>query len=376
MRILQAYKVYPPDVHGGISEVMTQIAGLRAYADEVRILVARDRGFSKRYVHEQTPVEAVASLGQIMSMPIAPAFPFALKRAARDCDVLALHTPFPLNDLGLLLGVPDDVAVVLHWHSEITGARARLPFIESMLRNTVRRSDRIIVTDRTMIEASPVLSKLADKCEVVPYGLDVAFWSVIGKDEETEILRIKAQHPRLVISIGRLVPYKGYPVLLEAMQHVDGELMIIGEGSDGARLKQYAERLGLANRVHFKGYLPREEIRRCLHSSRLFVLASISKAEAFGLVQIEAMAAGLPVVNTNLKTAVPLIARHEMEALTVEPGNARALANAINQLLDDPDLSARLGRNGNLRAQVTYSSGAFLTSVRKVYEDARRARAK
>jgi rhamnosyl/mannosyltransferase len=374
LRILQTYKVYPPDVHGGISEVMARISQLRGMSHDVRILVARDRGLPRHYLQDGTPVHAVGSLGQLMSMPIAPGFPFALKRATEECDVLALHGPFPLNDFSLLFGVPEHVAVVLHWHSEIAGARGQLPFIESMLRNSVARADRIVVTDEAMIHASPFLSKVTGKCDVVPYGVDVDFWSTINRDEETEIARIRARHPRTIISIGRLVPYKGYPVLLEAMQQVDGELILIGEGSQGDALKAQAKRLGLADRVHFKGYLSRAEMKLYLHAARVFVLPSISEAEGFGIVQVEAMASGLPVINTNLNTTVPLIARHEIEGLTVEVGNAQALASAIKRLLDDSDLSARLAANGRQRAQATYSNAAFLRGMQDVYQRARDAR--
>jgi glycosyltransferase involved in cell wall biosynthesis len=376
LRILQTYKVYPPDVHGGISEVMARISQLRTMSHDVRILVARDRGLARRYLYDDTPVEAVASLGQLMSMPIAPGFPFALKRAMQECDVLALHVPFPLNDFSLLFGIPETVAVVLHWHSEIAGARSQLPFIESMLRNTVRRADRIVVTDAAMIHASPFLSKVADKCDVVPYGVDVAFWSAVDLDDEAAIDRIRTQHPRMVISIGRLVPYKGYPVLLEAMQQVDAELVLIGEGSQGESLKAQAKRLGLDGRVHFKGYLSRAEMKRHLHAARVFVLPSISEAEGFGIVQVEAMASGLPVINTNLNTTVPLIARHEIEGLTVEVGDAPALAKAINRLIGDDELSARLAANGRRRAETTYSNSAFLTRMQDVYQRACHARSR
>jgi rhamnosyl/mannosyltransferase len=374
LRILQTYKVYPPDVHGGISEVMARISQLRTMSHDVRILVARDRGWARRYVHDDTPVEAVASLGQLMSMPIAPGFPFALKRATRNCDVLALHVPFPLSDFALLFGVPENLGVVLHWHSEIAGARSQLPFIETMLRKTVQRSDRIVVTDQAMIHASPFLSKVADKCDVVPYGVDVDFWSKLSSDEEAEIARIRAQHPRLVISIGRLVPYKGYPVLIEAMRQVDAELVLIGEGSQGESLKTQARQLGLDDRVHFKGYLSRAQMKLYLHAARLFVLPSISEAEGFGIVQVEAMASGLPVINTNLNTTVPLIARHESEGLTVEVGDAQALAQAINRLLGDPALAARLADNGRRRAQASYSNEAFVKGMQEVYRKACLAR--
>jgi rhamnosyl/mannosyltransferase len=113
-----------------------------------------------------------------------------------------------------------------------------------------------------------------------------------------------------------------------------------------------------------------------LHAAQVFVLPSISEAEGFGIVQVEAMASGLPVINTNLNTTVPLIARHEIEGLTVEVGNAPALASAINRLLGDSALSARLAANGRQRAQSTYSNAAFLKGMQDVYQracDARRS---
>lgn len=370
MRVLQAYKVYRPDVDGGIPEVIAQLSELRSQDDEVAILVARDKGRFRRFVHDGTPVTAVSSFGQLMSMPIAPSFPFELRRELHRFDVLAAHAPFPLNDLGLALGVPDHVALVVHWHAEIVGRGLAKTVLEPFMKQTLQRADRIIVSAEPMIAGSPLLHKHAGKCVVIPYGIDVEYWSRLDNQQRRQAEAITKRCPRLIVSVGRLVPYKGYPFLLEAMKAVDGELVIIGEGVERERLWNLAKALGVADRVTLKGFVERDEIKQILHAARLFVLPSVSSAEAFGIVQIEAMAAGLPVVNTWLPTAVPIIARDGIEGLTVKPGDAGALARAINNVLNDETVASRMAAAARTRSAEEFSRAAFLTRVRKVYQDA------
>jgi rhamnosyl/mannosyltransferase len=107
-----------------------------------------------------------------------------------------------------------------------------------------------------------------------------------------------------------------------------------------------------------------------LHAAKAFVLPSVTTAEAFGIVQIEAMAAGLPVVNTSLPTAVPTIARNDREGFTVAPHDSGALAVAINRLLNDPTLAGRFGAAGRARVDAEYSEAVFLHRIRQVYIDA------
>lgn len=372
MRLLQAYKVYRPDADGGVPEVISQLTALRECGDDIRILVARSRGLSRRYVADDTPVTAVGSLGELLSMPLAPTFPLELWRAARACDVLALHSPFPLNDLGLLLGVPDRVAVVVHWHAQVPEFGLATSLVTPFVRRTLERADRIIVSDKSLVAGE--LAPFDEKCVAIPYGIDVAYWSSLDDRQTSEAEQLRSKYPRLIVSTGRLVPYKGYPVLLQAMQDVDGELIIIGEGREYERLLAMARELGVADRVTFKGYLSRDDLKVHLHAAQLFALASISTAEAFGIVQIEAMASSLPVVNTDLPTAVPEIARDGIEGLTVTPGNPKALGAAIRRLLDDEETRTRMRHAALARAQDEYSQARFLERIRQVYSDALRAR--
>ncbi|KIZ45457.1 glycosyl transferase family 1 [Rhodopseudomonas palustris] len=370
MRVLHAYKVYRPDAEGGIPEVISQLAELRSLGDHCAVLTARSRGFGREFELAGVEVHAVGSFGQLLSMPIAPQFPFRLRRRARRVDVLALHAPFPLNDLGVALGIPEDAALVVHWHAEILGRKTVMKFLAPVIRHTLARADRIIVSDQSIIDGSTFLAPHAAKCLVVPYGIEPDEWSSLDQAEQQRAEVLRGQYPRLVVSMGRLVPYKGYPQLLHALQRTDAHLVIIGEGSEKAALLQLADELGVADRLTLTGFLPRPDMKVYLHAANAFVLPSVTAAEAFGLVQIEAMAAGLPVVNTWLPTAVPKIARDGVEGLTVEPNDPAALAKAINRLLDDRPFAARLAAAGRQRVAAEYSKSLFLRRIRSIYADA------
>ena len=106
LRVLHAYKVFPPDVVGGITEVIAYIAKGMAPRHESSLLVARSRGWGRRYTFDSLPVEALFSFGTLLSTPIAPSFPFVLAKRSRQAALVALHHPFPLNDIGVALGLP------------------------------------------------------------------------------------------------------------------------------------------------------------------------------------------------------------------------------------------------------------------------------
>jgi glycosyltransferase involved in cell wall biosynthesis len=176
------------------------------------------------------------------------------------------------------------------------------------------------------------------------------------------------------VALGRLVGYKGYDVLVRAMQTIDGHVTIVGEGPLLAELQQLATALGVSNRIRFAGRLTRSEIKQLFYSARAFAFPSVTEAEAFGIVQIEAMAVGLPIVNTHLATTVPLVARHDREALTVPPNDPHALSQALGRILDEPALAERLGAAGRERAKSEFDQAVFRARMATIYEEAVLAR--
>jgi glycosyltransferase involved in cell wall biosynthesis len=369
VRVLHAYKIYKPDVEGGVPEVISGLTRDAPSGLQSSILVARSQGLGRNYSVDNVPVTASSSLGTLFSMPIAPLYPGTLVWRSHRVELIVHHTPFPLTDLATV-GLASRVAFVIHWHAEIISRNFFKSVLAPAIHRALRRADKIIVSHPVMIDRSEFLQPYRAKCTAVPYGADIAYWDTLTPLQQLAVNRLREQFPRLVIAIGRLVDYKGYSVLLHALKGLDAQLVIIGDGQLLSELKALAHELGIASRVVFAGRLDREEVKQYLHAARVMALASVSPAEAFGLVQIEAMAAGRPVVNTELPTAVPFVARHEIEALTVAPGDPDALRGALSRLMNDEALAKRLGSAGRLRASFEYSQELFRHRNFAIYEAA------
>jgi glycosyltransferase involved in cell wall biosynthesis len=168
---------------------------------------------------------------------------------------------------------------------------------------------------------------------------------------------------------GRLEPVKGIPVLLEAMamlaeRHPEVELQLAGVGSREQEYRAIAARLGLAGQVTFLGRTPRAEMADRFAESDLFVLPSLH--EGFPIVLLEAWAAGLPAVLTNVG-AVPDVCVDGQDALVVEPGDAAGLAKALERAVGDGDLRGRLGANGRAKVESTYNYGSTTQALEAIY---------
>ena len=369
MRILHAFKIYRPEIEGGVPEIMGILTSSDGPDDHSSILVARRFGLGRNSDVSGVPVKSVTSFGNIFSMPVAPTFPFALAWAARKANLVALHAPFPLNDVGLLFGIPASVGLVVHWHSDIVGQRPMLPLVAPFIRHTLIRADRIIVSNSSIVSLSPFLKSHVDKCVVIPFGVDPGYWARLNQDEQAEVERIRSAHRRLVVATGRLVHYKGFHVLIRALREVDATAVIIGEGPQAVPLRRLAEQLGVADRVEFVGNVARDRLKIFLHAARVFAFPSITSAETFGIAQLEAMAVGVPIVNTALPTGVPLVARDGCEALTVIADDASALAAGVSRVLGDPTLAEKLGRAGRQRIKEDFLQHSFIRKVKAVYDD-------
>jgi len=171
---------------------------------------------------------------------------------------------------------------------------------------------------------------------------------------------------RILLAVGRLVYYKGFNYLIEAMSGVDGRLLIIGEGPLRAKLERLAADHGVHERVVFLGRVP--DATPYYHACDVFVLPSIARSEAFGIVQLEAMAAGKPVINTRLDSGVPFVSLHDATGLTVPPGDPKALASAANRLLDDLELRSFYGEAGRVRVRTLFGVEPMASRTLEIYD--------
>jgi rhamnosyl/mannosyltransferase len=199
---------------------------------------------------------------------------------------------------------------------------------------------------------------------VIPFGFDPErFAGVPGPAPGREA--------PVVLFVGRLVEYKGVDVLLRALaglEHV--RAVLVGDGPRRVALEELAADLGLGGgRVTFAGEVTDEQMARFYAACDLFVLPSVTRAEAFGVVQLEAMAAGKAVVSTSVPTGVPWVNQHERTGLVVPPGDVPALRAAIRRLLADPDLRARMGREGRARVARDFTPARMIQQMLALYRE-------
>ncbi|MBN1628323.1 MAG: glycosyltransferase, partial [Thermoleophilia bacterium] len=183
---------------------------------------------------------------------------------------------------------------------------------------------------------------------------------------------LRAAHSgrKIVLFVGRLVYYKGVDVLVRAMADVDADLVLIGGGPLEDELHELAAQSGIASRVTFIPPQDDDELCAWYHAADVFCLPSVARSEAFGLVQIEAHAAGTPVVSTDLPTGVPYANLDGVTGLIVPPRDDSALAAALSRLLSDDDLRARLGAQAQARALVEFTIPRMVSGTVDVYMEA------
>lgn len=361
--ILEVNKAYYPHV-GGIESLVRQYSEeLGQLGAEVRTLVCRDgRG---KTMHERingVEVTRAGSLGTYFSCPLSFSFMLLFRKMAKTADAVHINVPFPLADAALLLsGYKGKVAV--SWHSDIVKQKKLMLFYRPFMMYLLKRADIIFVATEGHIDSSDVLPQFREKCRLLPYGITPGdYLSIERRPVLTERLRDK--NAVKVFFTGRLVYYKGVDVLLRAFRMVrDCELFIAGTGQLEESLKKYARTHGLSEKVHFLGFLPDDELKQAYADCDIFVLPSVAKSEAFGIVQLEAMIYGKPVINTRLPSGVPFVSVHGETGITVPPSSPKALAAAINKLAAEPTLREKLGKNATVRVRRHFSEKEIIGSL-------------
>ncbi|HKP77290.1 MAG TPA: glycosyltransferase [Longimicrobiaceae bacterium] len=341
LKVLHVGKFYPPHL-GGIESHVELLARATAPEADVEVVVSNDGPRTVREVVDGIPVTRIGVKLNLSSASFGPGMAKVIRAA--DADVVHFHHPNPPAVLSYLAAKPRG-ALVVTYHSDIVRQRVLGPLISPLLRHFLGRADAIIASSPQYAATSAMLRRHAERVRVIPFGIDAAELATVDADE---VRRLRERYgPRIVLGAGRLVYYKGFEYLVRAMTHVDAHLLIAGEGPLRAGLERAAAEAGVAHRVTLLGRVP--DLRPLYHAASVFAFPSVARSEAFGIVQMEAMACGLPVVNTALDSGVPFVSPHQETGLTVPPENVDALAVALNQLFADDALRARLGAAGRAR---------------------------
>jgi rhamnosyl/mannosyltransferase len=360
LRILHLGKYYPP-VKGGIETVVETLCRGEARWVDSSALVLNEGSQTTIERRDGVDVTRVGAVARVGAVSLAPSLPLWLAKA--EADVLVLHEPNPLALVAYALARPR-MPLVVWYHSEVIRSawKYRL-FYEPVLEFALRRAARIVVASPPMRDV-PALARHREKCVVVPFGLEVERYRRARERVET---MATTSRPTFLF-VGRLVGYKGVDVLLKALPGLDANIAIVGNGPLRPSLEGMARDLGIADRVRFLGEVSGDELLQWYRACDAFVLPSVTRQEAFGMVQLEAMLHGRPVISTELGTGVSWVNQHERTGLVVRPGDVADLRRALQRLIDEPNLRFELGAAARTRVLSHFTAEKMCSATYTLYQ--------
>lgn len=363
MKILHIYKDYFP-VLGGMENHIRWLAEAQAAAGhEVTVLVTHPQHRTTDNVEHGVRVIRAARLTTVASTPLSLAMP-RLLRAQRP-DIAHLHFPYPPGEVSQwLFGHAGHT--VMTYHSDVVRQKGLLRLYEPLMRRILQRVDRIIATSPQYAASSPYLRPLRDKITVIPLGIDVP------RFQEPDRVEVRAIQQRfgapLLLFVGRLRYYKGVQYLLDALPQVpEARLLIAGSGPMAQPWQAQAQALGLAERVFFLGDVADADLPAYYAAADVFVLPACERSEAFGVVQVEALASGTPIVSTELGTGTSYVNQEGVTGRVVPAGDAAALGGALRALLADPAQRHAMAAAARQRAAAEFSLPVMVTRVEALY---------
>ncbi len=363
-RICHLSKYYPP-VPGGIETHVQTLA--RAQADlgaEVVVLCVNPFDSNGNFtattnrtetIEEMDGKVRVIRLGRLASiarLDICPALPKKLCQVTRNPNTLLhIHTPNPTM-LIAMLALRKRVPLVVTHHSDIIKQKILKYALRPFQYFVYGKASSVLATSSQYITGSKFLQTYKKNLDYLPLGLDSSRFRSPNAGALSFAAELKRKYEGPIwLSAGRVVYYKALHVAIEALTKVPGRLIMVGSGPLQGELKALAKELGVEDRVIWLGRVSDDELVGAYHAATALWFPSNARSEGFGLVQVEAMASGCPVINANIIcSGVPWVSRHEKEALTVPINDSVAFAGAAQRLLDEPGLRDRLVAAGRKRA--------------------------
>lgn len=368
MRIVHLGKYYHPHTGGIETHVRTLAQSQAEQGHEVQVVcISHDRHLAEDSWD-----------GPVFVKRFLPEFSFAkfdwLPAVTRylnelDCDILHIHVPNPSMSIAALQ-MRNRFPMVIGFHSDIVGMRIRRWLFQPLNARLFRQARAIGVTHLSMVAATPELQQYADRIRAIPYGLDLDELMVAPLATTPEVDKHAARDDLPVwLMCGRLVPYKGHQIGIAALAHVPGRLVIVGTGPLRRSLEKQAARLGVSHRVAFLGKISTSELYQQYRQATALWFPSTQRSEAFGLVQVEAMACGCPVINTSIPgSAVSWVSLHEETGLTVPVGDPQALAMAADRIWRNPEFREQLSNRAVQRSQAEFDRRVMTRRWNTLYE--------
>jgi rhamnosyl/mannosyltransferase len=365
--VVHVAKFYPP-VPGGMERVVESLCMATRGRVCSTVVALNTSSRTVEEVIDGVPVTRIGVAATGGSVPVAPGLAGALRRVR--ADMMVLHEPNPWALVSLLISRVK-IPLAIWFHSEVVRPRLQYAlFYAPVARPVYGRARRIVVSSPALAEHASALARYRARVAVVPFGIDPGRWQATPAiAARSAAIRNAAGGRPLVLFAGRMVPYKGLDVLLRALDGMQVAAVLAGDGPSRGAAEALARQLRLEDRITFPGEVPQDELVALYHACDLFVLPSVTPAEAFGFVQLEAMACARPVVSTRLRSGVPWVNRDGETGFTVPPADPLALRRAIERLIGDPGLRARMGEAGRARVASEFTVERMAQRTTALFEE-------
>lgn len=370
MRIAQVSPWFTPHLGGVESHVRSLSRELAARGHEVTVVTSRhDPTLPSEESIDGFRVVRVKPRIVVMRTPIAP----KMRASLRDLsvDIVHAHSPPPLaSHYAGAVAAERGTPYVVTYHCDVEFPSAFGALVESFYRrslgaSTLRKADQVVVTTRTYAATSRAMWRYNPT--VIPNAVDHRrFRPDVSGSEVRDQLNLTPDAP-MVLLVGRIVPHKGVEHFIEAARYVSAvHFVVAGEGSLLAPMKRLAASLGVGGRVRFLGRVSDENLPSVYAACDVFVLPSVSRLEAFGIVALEAMATAKPVIVADIP-GVREVIEDGQEGLLADPVNPQDLADKIRRLLGDPGARRAMGQRGRQKVLESFSIERVTDRIESLY---------
>jgi glycosyltransferase involved in cell wall biosynthesis len=368
MKVLHVYRTYYPDQPSGIAEAIRQTClATRPLGVESTIFTLSPNWRNCRAAPEAKVIRERSWAAPSSCDLGGPGAFRTFKRLAAETDVIHYHEPWPFGDLLHLAARPQATAVMT-WHSDVVRQKAFRLLYAPLLRATARKMSLIAATSPAYLQTSPVLSdaSLRGKVRVVPLGISE---EAVPPPAKTHFSSFAPSDEPFILFLGALRYYKGVDILLDAAKRTKGTIVIAGGGPERRRLRRRTLSEGIKN-VLFLDHVDEPVKMALLRSCRALVLPSHLRSEAFGLALVEAAMCAKPMISCEIGTGTSFVNIDGETGVVTPPASPGALADAMQQLLDDDGLAGRLGTGARQRYERLFSGECVGRNNLAFYEEA------
>lgn len=369
VKVLQLSKYYPPYLGGIETHVFNLTEELEKQSFDVEVIASNSSVFNQIDIFSYK-VTRVGTWFTFFSAPICPLIIWEIFKRRRDFDIIHAHLPNPIINLALYITRPS-AKIVIHWHSDIVKNKLLALIYWPLHSWLLNKSSAIICTTQAYADSSMWLRPYMSKVKIVPYGIREPKPKIESKNQHVDDLYSQLKGHPIILGLGRLVSFKGFEVLIDATNKLkyDAKICIAGDGPLWDKLQQKIIEMHLVDKVYMLGSIQHDEIDYLFSIVNVLCLPSLHRAESFGIVMLEAMANRIPIVASQIDgSGVSWVNQHNVTGLNVIPNDPDELANAINIILSDAQLSKQFSENGRHRYHSEFRLDTMVDKTIRIYK--------